>query len=336
MVGRCACPTAGRVAVRCWAGRLLPRLALHQRIAMKSSPSHSKSPTVRLQFSIDLDYAITAPACDFVFNIHAAKTAHQTVVAETLKISQPVPHALYTDPVTQTRYLRLAAATGALSVHYEATVDISHFTALPENIPEVGVADLPGEVLQYLYPSRYCPSDRLHRLALNEFGELPPGYSRAQAIHDWVTSRVNFQSNSSDGNTTAIDTLVDRVGVCRDFAHLMIALCRAVNIPARFTTGIDYGADPVLGPTDFHAYVEVFLGDRWYIFDASGVAIPMGFVRLGIGRDAADSAFATMFGGVMSSAPVVRIEAIPNALGKLVLPQHVPHGLSTDGQAQAF
>ena len=189
------------------------------------------------------------------------------------------------------------------------------------------------EALRCDYP---YASDRLHRLAVKEFGHLPQGYSRVQAIRDWVTSRVSFQSNSSTGNTTAIDTLVDRVGVCRDFAHLMVALCRAVNIPARFASGIDFGADPALGPTDFHAYVEVFLGDRWYIFDASGVAVPMGFVRLGTGRDAADVAFATMFGGVTGSAPTVQIEAIPNAEGVLVQPVHVPHGLSTDGQSQAF
>ena len=117
-------------------------------------------------------------------------------------------------------------------------------------------------------------SDRLLRFAFNEFGHLWHGYSRVQAIRDWVVERVKFRSNSSDVNTSAIDTLVEGTGVCRDFAHLMIALCRALNIPARFATGIDYGADPALGPTDFHAYVEVFLGDRWYIFDASGVAIP--------------------------------------------------------------
>ena len=112
----------------------------------------------------------------------------------------------------------------------------------------------------------------------------------------------------------------------------MITLCRALNIPARFTTGIDYGADPKLGPTDFHAYVEVFLGNRWFIFDASGVAVPMGFVRFGTGRDAADAAFATIFGGVVGTAPVIHIEAIPNAAGVLVMPQHVPYALSTDGQ----
>ena len=287
---------------------------------------------VRLQFSIELHYEIDQPGCDFIFSIHAAQTAQQTVVNESLSLSQALTPNLYTDPVMHTRYLRLKAFAGPLTLRYDATVDINHYTAQPGQLGEVAVADLPGPVLPYIYPSRYCQSDRLHRLAVKEFGHLWQGYSRVQAIRDWVLNRVTFQSNSSTGNTTAVDTLVEQVGVCRDFTHLMIALCRAVNIPARFTTGIDYGADPALGPTDFHAYVEVYLGDRWYIFDASGVAIPMGLVRFGTGRDAADSAFATMFGGVRGSAPVIQIAPVPNAQGVLVAPQHVAHALSTDGQ----
>ena len=287
---------------------------------------------VRLKFSIELNYDITASGCDSIFSIHAAQTPHQIVVSESLVISQPLQHTLYTDPVTHTRFLRLKAFGGPLKVRYEATVDLNHFTAPPDQIGEVAVADLPGPVLPYIYPSRYCQSDRLLRLAVKEFGHLWQGYSRVQAICDWVTNRVTFQANTSTGNTSAVDTLVEEVGVCRDFAHLMIALCRAVNMPARFATGIDFGADPALGPTDFHAYVEVYLGDRWYLFDPSGVAIPMGLVRFGTGRDAADAAFATLFGGVTGAAPVIHIEAIPNAQGLLVVPQHVPYALSTDGQ----
>ncbi|MCB2002049.1 MAG: transglutaminase family protein, partial [Rhodoferax sp.] len=267
---------------------------------------------VRLQFSIELQYAIAPPGCDFIFNIHAAQTAQQTVVEESLQLSQALPSNLYTDPVTHTRYLRMKADPGPLSVRYQATVDVNHFQTDPAQLAELPVAELPGEVLPYLYPSRYCQSDRLLRFANVEFGHLWHGYSRVQAIRDWVVERVTFRSNSSDGNTSAVDTLVEKVGVCRDFAHLMIALCRALNIPARFATGIDYGADPALGPPDFHAYVEVYLGDRWYIFDASGVAIPMGFVRLATGRDAADSAFATIFGDVTGSAPRIRIQAVPD------------------------
>lgn len=288
---------------------------------------------VRLKFSIELNYEIDPPGCDFIFSIQAAKTRHQTVVSESLGISQNLLPSLSTDPYTYTRLLRLKAFAGPLTVRYDATVDIHHYALPPEQIGEVAVADLPGTVLPYIYPSRYCQSDRLHRLAVKEFGHIWQGYSRVQAIRDWVMHRVVFRSNSSTGNTSAVDTLVEEVGVCRDFAHLMIALCRAVNIPARFATGIDYGADPSLGPTDFHAYVEAYLGDRWYIFDPSGVAIPMGFVRLGTGRDAADTAFATIFGGVRGSAPLIRIEAIPDAQGMLVVPQHVPYALSTDGQS---
>ena len=289
---------------------------------------------VRLKFSIELGYEIAPPGCDFIFNIHAAQSQHQTVVTESLAISQPLLSNLYTDPFTRSRYLRLKAFAGPLTVRYDATVDLDHHIAQPDQLGEVAVADLPGAVLHYMYPSRYCQSDRLHRLAVKEFGHLWQGYSRVQAIRDWVMNRVTFRSNTSTTNTSAVDTLVEEVGVCRDFAHLMIALCRAVNIPARFATGIDFGASPVLGPTDFHAYVEVYLGDRWYMFDPSGVAIPMGFLRFGTGRDAADSAFATIFGGVVGCAPVVQIEAIPNAQGILVMPQHVPHALSTDSQRE--
>jgi transglutaminase-like putative cysteine protease len=287
---------------------------------------------VRLKFSIELNYEIDHPGCDFIFSIHAAQTRLQSMVNESLLISQNLVQNLYTDTSTYTRFLRLKAFAGPLMVRYESTVDLDHYSSPPEQINEVPVANLPGAVLPYIYPSRYCQSDRLHRLAVKEFGHLWQGYSRVQAIRDWVLNRVTFRSNSSTSDTTAVDTLIEEVGVCRDFAHLMIALCRAVNIPARFATGIDYGANPVLGPTDFHAYVEVYLGDRWYIFDPSGVAIPMGFVRIGTGRDAADSAFATIFGGVRGAAPVINIEVIPNAAGALTVPQHVPYALSTDGQ----
>lgn len=286
---------------------------------------------VRLKFSIELNYQVADAGCDFVFNIHAAQTRQQTVLNETLGISQILQPDLYTDQVSHNRYLKFRAAPGPLTVSYGATVDIQHYQEQPDNLPEIGVLQLPGNTLPFLYPSRYCQSDRLHRLAVKEFGHLRQGYGRVQAIRDWVNQRVTFTSNSSTGYTTAVDTLIDEAGVCRDFAHLMIALCRAVNIPARFVSGIDYGADPALGPTDFHAYVEVYVGHRWYMFDPSGTAIPMGFVRFATGRDAADAAFATMFGGVSSSAPVITIEALPDDAGNLVLPEHINGALSTAG-----
>jgi transglutaminase-like putative cysteine protease len=286
---------------------------------------------IKLKLALELNYDIAQHGCDFVFNIHAAHTPCQSVVAENLQLNQALAWDIYRAPDSGNRYLRLHGNAGSLKVQYSATVALTHFMTAPAQVMEVPVARLPGSVLQYIYPSRYCQSDRLHKLAIREFGHLQQGYSRVRAIQDWVQQHVTFTSGASNASTSAVDTLVDQVGVCRDFAHLMIALCRAVNIPARFATGIDYGADAALGPTDFHAYVEVYLSDRWYIFDASGVAIPMGFVRLGTGRDAADTAFATLFGSVISSAPIIRIEAITDTENNCVLPYHCVEALSTDG-----
>ena len=285
---------------------------------------------IRLQLALELDYDIAEPGCDFIFSIHAAHTERQRVLQERLTLSQDVQPRVETDPATRNRYLRVKGSAGALKLAYEATVDLAHHMGEPGSIAEVPVARLPAHALPYLYPSRYCQSDRLHRFAMREFGHQWQGYSRVQAIRDWVLQHTTFSSNTSNSNTSAIDTLLESVGVCRDFAHLMIALCRAINIPARFTTGIDYGADPALGPTDFHAYVEAYLGDRWYLFDPSGTAIPMGFVRFGTGRDAADVAFATIFGTVKSSAPRIHIEAVAGADGRLVMPRHCSEALSTD------
>src|SRR5262249_22228538 len=147
-------------------------------------------------------------------------------------------------------------------------------------------------------PSRYCPSDRFFEIATQEFGGMQTGYTRVTAIAEWVRRRTKFQPGTTNSFHSAADTLASRVGVCRDFAHLMISLCRALNIPARYVTSIDYGADPALGPMDFHAYVEVFLSNRWFIFDPTGICTKTGLVRLATGRDANDVAFATIFGAV--------------------------------------
>jgi transglutaminase-like putative cysteine protease len=285
---------------------------------------------VRLHFSIELHYDVAPPEADFIFNIHAAHTPQQTVVVENLQIDPPVPYTVETDPCTRNRYLRLKSGGGPLCVRYEATVDLEHHVASPGELNEVPVRDLPISVLPYIYPSRYCESDRLHKLANTKFGNLTPGYGRVQAICDWVRQHARFESNTSGGTTSALDTLVDAAGVCRDFSHLMIALCRALNIPARFATGIDYGANPRLGPTDFHAYVEVYLGHRWFMFDASGTAIPMGFVRFGTGRDASDCAFAMLFGSMSCGSPIIDIEAVPDQHGRLKMPEHSSQALSTD------
>lgn len=284
---------------------------------------------IRLDFAIGLHYEIAEQSADFVFNIHAARTPCQSVVAESLAIEPFVESSLQTDPATGNRYLRLRAAPGPLAVRYEASVDIDPRLDSPALIGEVPIAALPPDALPFIYPSRYCQSDRLRRFAGREFGHLRTGYWRVQAIHDWVRTRTVFTSGASNSSTSAVDTIVEQVGVCRDFAHLMIALCRALNIPARFVTGIDYGAAVHLGPTDFHAFVEVFLGERWYSFDPTGLTAPMGLVRIGTGRDAADVSFATIFGAVSSGSPIISITARDDPANGFFLPHHSAQGLST-------
>ncbi len=284
---------------------------------------------VRLRFSIELRYEIAEVPADFIFNVHATETQCQSLVVEKLEVSQGVPIFLFVDPAHGNRYARLRADPGPLIVRYEATVDIAHYVASAHTISEVAIADLPPETLPYIYPSRYCQSDRLQQVARQEFGAMQPGYGRVGAIRDWVQRRTRFLSGSSNATTSAIDTLTEQVGVCRDFAHLMIGICRALNIPARFVTGIDYGADPSFGPPDFHAYVEAFLGGRWYLFDPTGMTVPMGLIRLGTGRDAADVSFATIFGNVASSAPLIAIEAIEDLDQGVALPLACADALST-------
>lgn len=289
---------------------------------------------VRLELVLELEYDVLGPAgADFIFNVHAAHTPHQAVRHELLTLSQAIVPEVATDPVTGTRFTRLHAEEGPLLLRYEATLDLDHHRADPGSLKEVDVCCLPLEVMPYVYPSRYCQSDRLLNLAFREFGSLPRGYGRVLAIQRWVQDRVRFASNTSDGNTSAVDTLIDGVGVCRDFTHLMIALCRAVNIPARVATGTDYGADPCLGPPDLHAYAEVYLNDRWYMFDPSGTSVPMGLMRFGVGRDAADVAFATMFGGVNAGPPVIDVRAVEGP--GLELPAHCTDALSTAAVFQA-
>jgi len=285
---------------------------------------------VRLKLFIELQYEVIDQVSDFILNVHAAQTRCQSLVSENFSISQPVEVSLFTDPVHGNRYARLRAKPGPLTVRYDAVVNIAHHVASPDSVGEVPIAQLPAEALAFIYPSRYCQSDRLRQLAVSEFGGLRHGYWRVRAIQDWVQRRTRFVSGSSNATTSAIDTVIEQVGVCRDFAHLMIALCRALNIPARFVTGIDYGSNPAFGPTDFHAYVEAFLGGRWYLFDPTGMALPTGLIRLGTGRDAADVSFATIFGTVKFAQPWIGIEGLEDPEAGITLPLACVDALSTD------
>lgn len=160
------------------------------------------------------------------------------------------------------------------------------------------VHELPHEVLQYLLPSRYCEVDRLGESAWKLFGTTPKGWPRVQAICDFVHAHIHFDYMQARATRTAFEIYEERVGVCRDFMHLAVTFCRCLNIPARYATGYlgDIGVPPVPDPMDFSAWFEVFLGARWWAFDARHNMPRIGRVLMACGRDAADVAFITSFG----------------------------------------
>ena len=283
---------------------------------------------VRFDLRIELEYEILHES-DFIFNIHPVNTAHQRVTWESLVVTPHTEPTLEAADSFGNRHMRIHADPGSLLVQYGAIVDVDHFYEMPHLIEEVPIRALPAETLQYIYPSRYCQSDKLSSIAQHQFAGMPKGYQRVMAICEWVRARTRFQSGATNSLISAYETYQEQVGICRDFAHLMIAICRALNIPARFVTGIDYGADPGLGPTDFHAYVEVFLGDRWYLFDPTGISPHTGLLRIGTGRDASDVSFATIFGTVKSAQPRIRIDVSDDATEGYTVPVHVDYAVST-------
>jgi transglutaminase-like putative cysteine protease len=187
---------------------------------------------------------------------------------------------------------RLMMPAGNVRLEYTATV-----TQPDERYPlmkpyEADALHLPTDALLYTLPSRYCQSDKLVAMAADMFGDVAPGFARVQTIANWINEHVTYQYGTSDAGTSAYDTATQRIGVCRDFAHLGIAFCRALNIPARYVSGYCLG----LEPPDFHAYFQAYLDGRWVAFDATERQPRPALVQIAVGRDAADCAWATFYG----------------------------------------
>jgi transglutaminase-like putative cysteine protease len=202
------------------------------------------------------------------------------------------------------RFLRLQAEAGPLALRYRARVE-RRPRPVDRRAPEVPIAQLPDDVLHNLMPTRYCESDLLGSAAFKLFGGFPPGHARVQAITDWIHDNIEYRIGSTQPTTTARDVFVQRAGVCRDFAHLGITFCRALNIPARLVVGYAIFEEP---PPDFHAVFEAFIGDRWVTFDPTRMSPEEDLVRIAVGRDAKDVAFATIFGPATmgSMSPEIR------------------------------
>lgn len=244
-------------------------------------------------FHIDaqLDYDVVQQTL-FVFNLAVPSTDTQRIRAQAATTQPSLDIDEFTDAAEANRFIRVNVPPGPFSIRYQATVDVDA-PAVDELAPEVPLAEVPGSVLSYVLASKYCEAELLFPLACREFGALPSGYRRVQAVCQWIRDNIAYQIGTSSPLTTARDVLVNRAGVCRDYAHLAVAFCRALNIPARFVTGYARYNDP---PPDFHAVFEAYLGHRWYLFDPTQLSPLDEIVRIGTGRDAAEVAFATFFG----------------------------------------
>jgi transglutaminase-like putative cysteine protease len=255
----------------------------------------SKPMILRLGYDIQFDLA-TPVAMVALLNVHPSRAA-DLLEPDELLVEPAVQIDSFIDSFGN-RCTRFLAQRGTLRLSNSTLITDS---GLPDEVNrgarEIPVQDLPHDVVRYLYNSRYCEVDRFSIIALELFGAVAPGWSRVQAICDWVHSRVSFGYQYARPTKTALDVYTERFGVCRDFQHLAVTLCRALNIPARYVTGYlgDIGV-PVTGIMDFSAWFEVYLENRWWAFDARNNQPRIGRVLIAAGRDASDVAITTSFG----------------------------------------
>jgi hypothetical protein len=252
----------------------------------------------------ELEYTLQDPAV-FLFALQCIGTQGQSVLSENLLVNPFILSEELHLSGGMNRFNRIKTlGPGELAISYQADVMISP-VAVPVRSLEIGdLGDLNPEVLPFIFPSRYCPSDRLRQMAHELFGHLTTPHAIATAVSDWIHENISYVTGSSGENSSALDTLDHQQGVCRDFAHLGITFCRALNIPARYTSCYAYQ----LQPQDFHACFEVLLGGAWYLFDATRLAPLNGLIRIATGRDAADAAVCTIFGNPELTRSVVSCE----------------------------
>jgi transglutaminase superfamily protein len=266
-----------------------------------------------------LGYLVSSPA-SFLFNVAIAQNKFQRLAHEHFAVTGA--KSCQEMVINGQRYHRATAESGTVDLLYQAEVDAAHeLPGDPDRLQVPLFEQIPADALVFLYPSRFCQSDLLARLAKREFNQNESGFYRVTRICNWIYERVKYLSGTTTPTTSAFDTVTELVGVCRDFAHLAIALCRSLGIPARFVSAYAYG----LNPPDFHAYIEAFLGGRWVLFDPTRLAPQSSFIRIGHGRDAADTSFATIFGG----ATMTKMElSMQPANGEPGLPQYTTDPIS--------
>jgi transglutaminase-like putative cysteine protease len=258
---------------------------------------------VRFRIAAELNYEFLEPA-DVLLAMEVIVGGDQFLVEDLLIIDgagplTPVPGE---ESLGRRTWLQ---ASGNFSARYTATVDVQRFQPDLHALEITPRAELPALVTSYLFPSRYCESDRFEQFVEREFAGLQGG-AKAIMMGDWIHDHMDYVLGSSDGTTTAGDSFIKRQGVCRDFAHLLITLARAAGIPARMVSAYAWRLDP----PDFHAVVELWLEGAWHLVDPTRLAPIDGIVRIAVGRDATDVSFMTIFGRAEMISQSVTIERI--------------------------
>lgn len=256
---------------------------------------------MKLQIDVQLDYWF-AQACDVLLQVEVAAARGQTLEHSALTSGTPLTRIAAQDGIGTRAWL---VAEGRMLVDYAARVTIARPAGDYAALPKTPLRLLPAEAVQYLLPSRYCPSERFFDLVEARFAGLEGG-AQVASMAAWIAEHIAYVRGSSTADTTALDTFHDRAGVCRDYAHLMIALARAADIPARYASVYALRADP----PDFHAVAEVFLGGDWHIVDPTGMASAADAAVIGIGRDAGDVAFLTAFGPLVMNSQRVTVREV--------------------------
>jgi transglutaminase-like putative cysteine protease len=258
---------------------------------------------MRVKILANLDYNFPQ-AADVLLALEVAQMPDQQLIADKLLVGTATP--LTPVPGHQGIGRRIwTRGEGPFTVRYEATVDVMREVTDLSGVRAVPLADLPGRVIHYLWPSRYCPPERLKDFASEHFGALEGG-ARVLAMAEWTKANLAYVRGCSDEQTNALDTFEQKQGICRDFAHVMISFARALDIPARMVSAYAWKLDP----PDFHAVVEVYLDGGWYLVDPTGLAPVDGLVRIAVGRDATDISFMTIFGTANLNSQSVTVERI--------------------------
>jgi transglutaminase-like putative cysteine protease len=260
-----------------------------------------------LDATCQLDYQTTEDV-PVIFMLRPRSGWAQWIMREEFQISPQVPVVEFTD-VYGNLCQRTVMPMGNFHVSVQYRVQVSDIVDEDPGAPLFNVQNLPTDILHYLLPSRYCQSDQLSVLATSIVGHLPTTYQRIATIRTWIYNNIAHVFGCSDSSTSALDTASTRRGVCRDFAHLGIALCRAINVPARMVVGFLHQLDPM----DLHAWFEAFIGGRWFTFDALQNVTRGNRIVVAYGRDAADVALATVFGSFNLQNMFVTVTAAPLA-----------------------